>query len=40
MYQEMLNMIVTLCVEKKLLDVINIEAIIDDFASTNIRSHF
>jgi hypothetical protein len=36
----MLNRLSTLCVEKKLLDAINIEANIDDFASKNVRSRF
>jgi hypothetical protein len=40
MSQERLNQLATLCIEKKLLDDINIEAIIDDFASRNVRRHF
>jgi hypothetical protein len=35
-----LNGLATLCIEKKLLDDVNIEAIIDDFASRNVRRHF
>jgi hypothetical protein len=38
--QERLNGLATLCIEKKLLDDVNIEAIIDDFASRNVRRHF
>ena len=37
MSQERLNGLATLCIEKKLLDQININAIIDDFASRNAR---
>jgi hypothetical protein len=37
MSQESLNRLATLCIEKKLLDDVNIEAIIDDFASRNVR---
>jgi hypothetical protein len=40
MSQEMLNGLATLCIEKKLLDDVNIEAIINDFASRNVRRHF
>lgn len=40
MSQERLNGLATLCIEKKLLDDVNIEAIIDDFASRNVRRHF
>jgi hypothetical protein len=40
MPQERLNGLATLCIEMKLLDDVNIEAIIDDFASRNIRIHF
>jgi hypothetical protein len=40
MSQERLNRLSTLCIEKKLLDDVNIEAIIDDFASRNVRRHF
>jgi hypothetical protein len=40
MCQESLNGLATLCIEKKLLDDVNIEAIIDDFASRNVRRHF
>jgi hypothetical protein len=40
MSQESLNGLTTLCIEKKLLNGVNIEAIIDDFASRNVRRHF
>jgi hypothetical protein len=40
MSQESLNELATLCIEKKLLDDVNIEAIIDDFVSRNVRKHF
>jgi hypothetical protein len=40
MSQESLNGLTTLCIEKKLLDDVNIEAIIGDFASRNVRRHF
>jgi hypothetical protein len=40
MSQERLNGLATLCIEKKLLDDVNIEATIDDFASRNVRRHF
>jgi hypothetical protein len=40
MPQERLNGLATLCIEMKLLDDVNIEAIIDDFASRNVRIHF
>jgi hypothetical protein len=40
MSQEMLNRLSTLCVEKTMLDAINIEAINDDFVSITVRSHF
>jgi hypothetical protein len=40
MPQESLNGLATLCIEKKLLDDVNIEVIIDDFASRNVRRHF
>ena len=38
--QERLNGLATLCIEKRLLDEIDIETIIDDFASRNIRRNF
>ncbi|XP_066312990.1 uncharacterized protein [Miscanthus floridulus] len=40
MSQERLNGLTTLCVEKKLLDEIDIEAIINDFAAANVRRKF
>jgi hypothetical protein len=40
MSQEMLNGLATLCIEKRLLDEIDIETIIDDFASRNVRRKF
>ena len=40
MSQEKLNGLATLFIEKKLLDDVNIEAIIEDFASRNVRRHF
>ncbi|XP_066347768.1 uncharacterized protein [Miscanthus floridulus] len=40
MSQERLNGLATLCIEKKLLDAIDIEAIINDFAATNVRRIF
>jgi hypothetical protein len=40
MSKESLNGLTTLCIEKKLLDGVNIEAIINDFASRNVRRHF
>ena len=35
--QEMLNELAILCIDKRLLDEIDIETIIDDFASRNAR---
>jgi hypothetical protein len=35
-----LNDLVTLCIEKRLLDEIDINTIIDDFASRNVRRKF
>ncbi|XP_066382300.1 uncharacterized protein [Miscanthus floridulus] len=40
MSQERLNGLATLCIEKKLLDEIDIEAIINDFAAANVRRNF
>ena len=40
MSQERLNGLATLCIEKKLLDEIDIDAIINDFASVNVRRKF
>jgi hypothetical protein len=40
MSQESLNGLAILCIEKKLLDGVNIEAIIDDFASRNVENIF
>ena len=40
MSQERLNGLATLCIEKKLLDEIDIEATINDFAAANIRRNF
>ena len=40
MSQERLNGLATLCIEKKLLDEINVNKIIDEFASRNIRRNF
>ncbi|XP_073360045.1 uncharacterized protein [Aegilops tauschii subsp. strangulata] len=40
MTQERLNGLATLCIEKKLLDEIDIDPIISDFASRNVRRHF
>jgi hypothetical protein len=40
MSQERLNGLATLCIEKKLLDEIDIDTIINDFASRNIRRNF
>jgi hypothetical protein len=40
MSQERLNGLATLCIEKKLLDDIDINSIIDDFASKNVRRNF
>ena len=37
MSQELLNGLATLCIEKKLLDEIDINTIINDFASRNVR---
>jgi len=37
MSQERLNGLATLCIEKKLLDEIDINSIINDFASRNVR---
>jgi hypothetical protein len=34
------EIIATICIKKKLLDDVNIEAIIDDFASRNARRYF
>jgi hypothetical protein len=38
--QERLNGLAILCVEKKLLDEIDLNNIIDDFVSRNIRRYF
>jgi hypothetical protein len=40
MSQERLNGLATLCIEKKLLDEIDINTVIDDFASRNVRRNF
>ena len=40
MTQERLNDLATLCIEKKLLDEIDINSIIDDFVSQNVRRIF
>jgi hypothetical protein len=40
MSQERLNVLATLCIEKQLLDEIDIETIVDDFASRNVRRKF
>lgn len=40
MTQQRLNGLATLCIEKKLLDDIDIDPIISDFASRNIRRNF
>ncbi|VAH18108.1 unnamed protein product [Triticum turgidum subsp. durum] len=40
MTQERLNGLATLCIEKKLLDEIDIDPIISDFASRNVRRKF
>jgi hypothetical protein len=40
MSKESLNGLAILCIEKKLLDGVNIEAIIDDFASRNVENIF
>ncbi|XP_062198785.1 uncharacterized protein LOC133901428 [Phragmites australis] len=40
MSQERLNGLATLCIEKKLLDEIDIDTIINDFASRNVRRNF
>ena len=40
MSQERLNGLATLCIEKKLLDEIDIDAIINDFAAANVRRNF
>jgi hypothetical protein len=40
MTQERLNGLATLCIEKKLLDKIDIDVIINDFASVNVRRMF
>ncbi|EEC69513.1 uncharacterized protein [Oryza sativa Japonica Group] len=40
MSQERLNGLATLCIEKKLLDEIDIDAIVDDFASLHVRRNF
>jgi hypothetical protein len=40
MTQERLNSLATLCIEKKLLDEININSIIDIFVSKNVRRNF
>ncbi|VAH85053.1 unnamed protein product [Triticum turgidum subsp. durum] len=38
--QDRLNCLATSCIEKKLLDEIDINPIISDFASRNVRSEF
>ena len=40
MSQERLNGLAILCIEKKLLDEIDIDTIIIDFVSKNIRKNF
>ena len=40
MTQERLNGLATLCIEKKLLDEIDIDPIVSDFASKNVRRKF
>ncbi|KAI4982735.1 hypothetical protein ZWY2020_023227 [Hordeum vulgare] len=40
MSQERLNGLATLCIEKKMLDEIDIDTIISDFASKNVRRNF
>ncbi|KAI4996884.1 hypothetical protein ZWY2020_052226 [Hordeum vulgare] len=40
MLQERLNGLATLCIEKKMLDEIDIDTIISDFASKNVRRNF
>jgi hypothetical protein len=40
MSQERLNGLMTLCIEKKLLDDIDINSIIDDFVSKKVRRNF
>jgi hypothetical protein len=40
MSQERLNGLAILCIEKKLLDQVDIDAIITDFASRNVRRNF
>jgi len=40
MSQERLNGLATLCIEKKLLDEIDIDSIITDFAARNVRRKF
>jgi hypothetical protein len=40
MAQEWLNGLATLCIEKRLLDEIDMDTIIDDFASRNVRRNF
>jgi hypothetical protein len=40
MSQERLNGLATLCIEKKLLDEIDIDSIVTDFASRNVRRKF
>ena len=40
MSQERLNGLATLCIKNKLLDEIDIDAIINDFASVNVRRSF
>jgi hypothetical protein len=40
MTQERLNGLEILCTEKKLLDYINLNGIIVDFVSQNVRRHF
>jgi hypothetical protein len=39
-FQERLNGLVTLCIEKKLLNEIDIDTIVTDFASKNVRRNF
>jgi hypothetical protein len=40
MSQERLNGLATLCIEKKLLDTIDLDKIISDFASKNAKRNF
>jgi hypothetical protein len=40
MLQDILNCLATCCIEKDILDTIDLEIVLDDFASRNARRRF